>query len=562
MADHLDTAPPEPAALQPDPPDPTAAGPRPSPGAAALAGAVAALAALAAGELVSSVAGTGQSLVASVGTAFIDRFAASLKDVAVEIFGTNDKAALIVGIVIVATAIGAGLGVAARGRPWVASVGFGAFGIVGLMASLADPQSAPVLAAAAAGVAVLTGVWVLHLGLMVATTGTVPLPGRRPPAGPPTDEPPTDEPPTDRAVTEYPTDPARTRRAFVRWVGGVGGLTIVTYGLARALTGRSAVEVARSEVKLPPLPDTVPPAEPAPLGVPGLSPYYVSNDDFYLIDTALVKPQVDPATWRLRIAGRVDRPYELSFADLLALPQVEEAVTLSCVSNEVGGDLVGNARWQGVRLADVLERAGVQPDATQIVGVSVDGWTAGFPTAAGLDGRVAMIAIGMNGEPLPIIHGFPARLVVSGLYGYVSATKWLQEIRLTTLDEFDGYWIAKGWSKQAPVKTQSRIDVPRAFRTLPPGPTKVAGVAWAPDKGIAKVEVQIGNGPWQEARLGEVVSDNTWVQWVLDWDAPEGEHTIAVRATDTTGYTQTPDRARPDPDGATGWHKVTVPVRR
>jgi DMSO/TMAO reductase YedYZ molybdopterin-dependent catalytic subunit len=311
-------------------------------------------------------------------------------------------------------------------------------------------------------------------------------------------------------------------------------------------------------VRLPPVSG---PAEgPAPLGVPGLSPYYVPNGDFYLIDTALRKPQVDPATWRLRVTGLVERPFELTFDELLALPQVEEAVTLSCVSNEVGGELVGNARWQGVRLADVLGRAGVRPEGSQIVGISTDGFTAGFPTAVGLDGRVALVAVGMNGEPLPVAHGFPARLVVSGLYGYVSATKWLQEIRLTGLDDFDGYWIDKGWSKQAPVKTQSRIDVPRAYSDVAAGPTRVAGVAWAPNTGVTRVEVQVDDGPWQEARLAEVVSRNTWVQWVLDWDAPTGEHKLRCRATDATGYTQTSERARPDPDGATGWHTVAVTV--
>jgi hypothetical protein len=239
---------------------------------------------------------------------------------------------------------------------------------------------------------------------------------------------------------------------------------------------------------------------------------------------------------------------------------VEEAVTLSCVSNEVGGDLVGNARWQGVRLADLLERAGVQPGGTQILGVSVDGFTAGFPTDVGLDGRVAMVAVGMNGEALPVAHGFPARLVVSGLYGYVSATKWLQEIRLTPLAAVDGYWISRGWSKEAPVKTQSRIDVPRSSDTVAAGPTTIAGVAWAPHVGITRVEVQVDDGPWREARLAEVVSQNTWVQWLLDWDATSGNHRLRVRATDAGGKTQTEQRSRPDSDGATGWHTVTVSV--
>jgi hypothetical protein len=249
----------------------------------------------------------------------------------------------------------------------------------------------------------------------------------------------------------------------------------------------------------------------------------------------------------------------VSYADLLALPQVEEVVTLSCVSNEVGGDLVGNAVWTGVPLAALLERAGVSPDAGQVVGVSVDGFTAGFPTDVAGDGRTALVAVGMNGEPLPTAHGFPARLVVEGLYGYVSATKWLSEIRLTTWEGFDGYWMPRGWSKLGPDTTQSRIDVPR--RSVVAGPTPIAGVAWAPSRGIAKVEVQVDDGPWQEARLGEVVSDGTWRQWMLPWDATPGDHELRVRATDGTGATQTDAVTRPDPDGATGWHTRRVSVQ-
>jgi DMSO/TMAO reductase YedYZ molybdopterin-dependent catalytic subunit len=551
MVDHADTAPPaEPALPSPEPLERGPAG-EPGAGRAAVAGILSAYAALAVGELVTSVTGSGQSLVASVGTAFIDRFAGSLKDVAIRLFGTNDKAALVVGIIVVVGLLGAALGVAARRRPWVAQAGFAAFGALGALASIVDAQASEVLGVLAAAAAVATGWTLLPILLRVAATGSAKPASAAAPAGAA----------AAAAVTEHPTDPLATRRAFFGWAGAVGGAVVITTVAARALTGRSKAEAAREAITLPRVSGTTVPEAPAPLGVAGLTPYYMPNSDFYLIDTALVKPQVDPATWRLRITGLVDHPYELSFDDLLQLPMIEEAVTLSCVSNEVGGDLVGNARWQGVRLADVLDRAGVQPAGTQIVGISTDGFTAGFPTAVGLDGRVAMIAVGMNGEPLPIAHGFPARLVVSGLYGYVSATKWLQEIRLTRLEDVDGYWIDKGWSKQAPVKTQSRIDVPRAYATIPPGRTKVAGVAWAPDKGIAKVEVQVDNGPWQQATLAEVVSKNTWVQWVLDWDAPVGEHQIRVRATDTTGYTQTSDLARPDPDGATGWHHIPVTVR-
>ncbi len=268
---------------------------------------------------------------------------------------------------------------------------------------------------------------------------------------------------------------------------------------------------------------------------------------------------VDPETWTLKVTGMVDREVELTYDDLLSMPQIERYVTISCVSNPVGDTLVGNAKWQGVRLVDVLEMAGVQPDASQIVGRSVDGWTAGFPTAAAFDGRDPLIVVGMNGEPLPRRHGFPARLIVPGLYGYVSATKWLSEIELTTWDAFDGYWIPRGWAKQAPIKTQSRIDRP-IFGDRVVGEVIAAGVAWAPTRGIAKVEVQLDDEPWQEAELSEPLSEDAWVQWMLAIDAPPGSHRLRVRATDGTGVTQTERRQDPRPDGATGWHTIEFTV--
>jgi hypothetical protein len=256
----------------------------------------------------------------------------------------------------------------------------------------------------------------------------------------------------------------------------------------------------------------------------------------------------------------VDNELELGLDDLLAMDLVDEYVTLSCVSNEVGGDLVGNTWWTGVLLADVLDRAGVADTADQIVGRSVDGWTAGFPTEVAFDGRPAMVAVAMGGEPLPAEHGFPARLVVPGLYGYVSATKWLSEIELTTWDGFDGYWIPRGWAKDGPIKTQSRIDVPRRDATVAAGPTTIAGVAWAPTRSIDRVEVRVDDESWREARLSGELSDSSWVQWALDWDADPGSHRLQVRATDGTGETQTSELATPAPDGATGWHTVRVQV--
>jgi DMSO/TMAO reductase YedYZ molybdopterin-dependent catalytic subunit len=260
----------------------------------------------------------------------------------------------------------------------------------------------------------------------------------------------------------------------------------------------------------------------------------------------------------VEIKGLVDAPFTVTYDELAAMPQVERVVTLCCVSNEVGGEYVGNAVWQGVLLRDLLDRAQVQSGAEQIFSTSLDGWTCGFPVDAAFDGRDAMIAIGMNGETLPLEHGYPARLVVPGLYGYVSATKWLRSIELTTWDR-QGYWVPRGWSRLGPVKTQSRIDVPRGG-SVPAGRQKIAGVAWAQHRGIERVEVRIDDGEWQEARLAADVSDDAWRQWVLDWDAPVGKHTIEVRATDKTGDTQTEERTPVAPDGATGHHTVKVKV--
>jgi DMSO/TMAO reductase YedYZ molybdopterin-dependent catalytic subunit len=298
----------------------------------------------------------------------------------------------------------------------------------------------------------------------------------------------------------------------------------------------------------------------ASLDVEGITPFVTPNDEFYRIDTALLIPNVGVEDWTLQVTGMVDNPFELTFDQLQRYEIVEADVTLACVSNEVGGNLVGNARWRGVRLADVLADARVQPGADQLVGRAVDGFTTGAPLEVVTDGRDALIAIGMNGEPLPRRHGFPARLVVPGLYGYVSATKWLAELELTTFDAFDAYWVPRGWAERAPIKTQSRIDVPRPLATIAPGPTAVAGVAWAQTRGISRVEVQVDDGPWQEARLSEEVGADTWRQWVHEWDATPGSHDLRVRATDGTGETQTAERQPPRPDGATGQHGIVVTV--
>ncbi|WP_158068958.1 molybdopterin-dependent oxidoreductase, partial [Cellulosimicrobium sp. CUA-896] len=330
--------------------------------------------------------------------------------------------------------------------------------------------------------------------------------------------------------------------------------------------GTRAVTAARDALRLP-APATPAPAVPAgaDLDVPGLAPYVTPNDDFYRIDTALRVPQVDPDSWTLRVTGLVDEPFEITFDDLLALPLVEHHVTLTCVSNEVGGDLVGNARWLGYPVRELLARAGVQGGADMVLSTSADGWTASTPLDVLTDpGRACLLAVGMNGEPLPAEHGFPARLVVPGLYGYVSATKWVTELEVTTFADDVAYWSTRGWAERGPIKLASRIDTPRAGASVDARRVTVAGVAWAQHTGVAAVEVRVDDGPWEPATLAATVGPDTWRQWSYVWDAGAvgtGDHRLTVRATDADGTVQTADVAPPVPDGASGHHDVEVTVR-
>jgi DMSO/TMAO reductase YedYZ molybdopterin-dependent catalytic subunit len=360
---------------------------------------------------------------------------------------------------------------------------------------------------------------------------------------------------------------------------GVGSLAIGALG--RSLKGRFSVDDERAALDIPTANDTVAPADasagttvvqvdPAPevanaeFGLDGVEPYLVPNSDFYRIDTALSVPQVSKDDWSLRIHGMVDEEIDLTFADLLSRPMIERDITLSCVSNRIGGDLVGNARWQGVRMKDLLEEAGVQEGATQVVSRSIDGWNCGSPTSVIMDGRDAMLAIAMNGEPLPPEHGYPVRLVVPGLYGYVSATKWVTEIELTRWEDFDGYWVPRGWSKEGPVKTMARIDRPRQGNHIAAdggGVVDIAGLAWAVHRGISKVEVSIDEGDWLECELAGVPSDDTWRQWRYRWSGgTPGEHSVRARAYDGDGNPQPQGPKDVAPDGAEGYHRVTFEV--
>jgi DMSO/TMAO reductase YedYZ molybdopterin-dependent catalytic subunit len=510
-------------------------------GLAALAGVVSTALALGVSEAVAGLLPGATSLVAAVGQRIIDLQPPGAKDLVVALFGTNDKLALEAVVTIAALAVGALLGIVAVRRFTLAAAGFAAFGALGFLAALPDPLASAPSVALGAAVAVWAGVqslsWLLG-GLEPRSTVAA--------VGP--------------EEATRPLIPSPARRSFLLRTGALGIGAIAAGAVGRTLIMRGATAPIEPGT-LPPATDTVPPlavgADLAP-STPGLTPIVVPNDRFYRIDTALLVPSVDVADWTLRVHGLVERETTLTWDDLLGLPMFEQYVTISCVSNEVGGNLVGNAKWTGVRLRDILDLAGVSSSASQLVGRSVDGWTAGMPMAWIMDPeREAMVAVQMNDAPLPRAHGYPARLIVPGLYGYVSATKWLTELELTTWEAFDGYWVPLGWAKEGPILTQSRIDTPRA--SVAAGPVAIAGVAWAPDRGISRVEVAV-DGEWRDARLSTPISDATWVQWVLPWDAPAGRHTITVRATDGTGTLQEQLPSRPAPDGARGWHTVSVDV--
>ncbi|MFI7532880.1 molybdopterin-dependent oxidoreductase [Streptosporangium sp. NPDC049376] len=474
--------------------------------------------------------------VVAVGDAAVDLAPAGAKEFAIRVFGENDKNVLVAGVLVVLAAIAAAVGTLALRDLRYGTAGLAAFGVVGVSAALTRPD-AGVLDAVPTLAGVVAGIVTLRLLTGRALRGPAP--------------------------TTSGEGAAIDRRGLL--IGAAGGLALagVSGVIGQALTsGRSAVSAARASLRLPGPATPLPPIPAgADLRIKGLSPFVTPNADFYRVDTALVLPQVDPRSWTLRIHGMVDRPVELTFADLLKRPVVEADVTLCCVSNDVGGPYVGNARWLGADLAGVLRDAGVHRDADMLLSTSADGWTCGTPVDVVLDGRDALLAFAMNGEALPFAHGFPVRQVVPGLYGYVSATKWVTDIKVTRFDRDEAYWTPRGWAPKGPVKTESRIDLPRDGADLPAGRAVIAGVAWAQHKGIDAVEVRIDRGPWRQARLAQAPTADTWRQWVVDdWDATPGEHTIEVRATDATGYTQTAERAPVGPDGATGWHTVDVRV--
>jgi DMSO/TMAO reductase YedYZ molybdopterin-dependent catalytic subunit len=504
----------------------------------AAAGVTAAVGALGVAELVAVATGPQSAPLVAVGGVVVDSVPKSVKNFAVSVFYTYDKPALIAGTILLLGVFSAVFGAFALRHIGFGVAGIAVFATVGTAAALTR-HGAVWTAALPSLVGALAG-----FGALVMLLRTVP-------------EPDAPEPDLGREV-----DGIGRRRRFLQQVTSVvAGAALVGF-TGRWLATRRGVSAQRKAVVLP-APSSAASDLPADVDqrLPKLTPFVTPNKSFYLIDTALVVPQVAPDTWTLRIHGRVRNPITLTYKQLLERPTIERYITLACVSNEVGGGLIGNARWLGVPLGPLLDEADPEPGADQVVSKSVDGFTAGTPTAALRDGRDAMLAIGMNGVPLPVEHGFPVRMVVPGLYGYVSATKWLAELELSSFADFDAYWIRRGWAQQAPIKTQSRIDTPPGGSTPQAGRITVAGVAWAQHRGVGKVEVRVDDGPWQQARLAAVPSIDTWRQWTWQWDATPGKHRLTVRATDNAGDTQTEEPSPPDPDGATGWHSVVVEVR-
>lgn len=500
-----------------------------------LAGVAAASVALGVAQLVSIPFGGRADARTAVGSAVVDLTPGPVKEWAIQTLGTLDKPFLAVVVLIVIATLAAIAGTLETRRRPVGSAVIVAGGVLGCVAVLSRPgatalDTIPAIVGTACGVATLR----------LLTRRITPDP-----------ENPDDS--NDR------TDSGR-RRLLVLGVLGFGMVS----GVAGAVIARLAQSVAadRRTFVLPPPRSSAPPipAEVQPKGV-ALPSFITPSTDFYRIDTALSVPQISHRDWRLRIHGMVDRETTYSFDDLAGFNIVETVATLTCVSNPVGGKLISTGIWTGYRVADLLAAAGVHKDADMVLSTSIDGFTAGTPVQALTDGREALLAVSLNGQPLPVEHGYPARLVVPGLYGYVSATKWVVELELTRFDRAQAYWTRQGWAAQAPVKTESRIDVPRRGQQVPLGPVVFGGVAWAQNRGVRAVEVRIGDGAWQPAELGAAYSNETWRLWSFPWLAKSpGKQTISVRAIDNTGAVQTEQRADPVPDGATGWHTVNFSV--
>jgi DMSO/TMAO reductase YedYZ molybdopterin-dependent catalytic subunit len=504
---------------------------------ARLAGAVAGLAGLGIAGLVAWVVGPAGSPPHAVGELIINLLPAPLVNFGKDTLGLADKPVLLAIIVVAVLIICALAGELEWRRRYAGAAVFGVVAVLGLIGVAAQPN-----AGFTAYVPTIVG---LLAGYMILSTLIGKLQEWRQP----------------RDESSAPQSAAR--RKFLTWTVLVGAAAAAAAITGQVLASAStAVNSAREKLKLP-APGKPSQAAPpgADLKIKGLTPYVTPNDDFYRIDTALQVPVIDPAAWTLKITGMVQNPIQINYAELIAKPLVEHMTTLTCVSNYVGGDLAGNALWLGYPVRELLAEAKPLEGADMVLSTSDDGWTASTPLSALTDpDREAMLAVGMNGEPLPIEHGFPVRMVVPGFYGYVSATKWVTELKVTTYADDVAYWTPLGWSARGPIKLASRIDVPRKT-TVDEGVVVVAGVAWAQHVGISAVEVQVDQGAWHPAQLAEITGPDTWRQWKYDWPAAPGSHTLTVRATDASGKLQTAQVAPPAPDGATGYHSINVKVR-
>jgi DMSO/TMAO reductase YedYZ molybdopterin-dependent catalytic subunit len=509
----------------------------------AAAGVLAAVAGIAVGHLVAALVNPAASPVIAVGSAVVDATPTPVKEWAVATFGTADKPILLASVTVVTLAAAAGIGLLARRRRTLALVLLvlltGLAGGAALLRPTAVPTDVlPGLAAAASGVGVLVGLLRLASVNAAGAVGSSPL---------------------DGAAHEAVAPGATPRRTFLLGATGVAAGAAVAGALGQKLASNptipSAADLPRPQSALPPLPAGL------ETSVRGVSPFRTPTGSFYRVDTSLIIPRVDADTWSLEVDGAVDHPFTLDYQQLLGLPMIERDITMTCVSNEVGGGYVSSARWLGVRVRDLLERAGVRGGVDQILSTSTSGFTISTPLQALTDDRDALVAVAMNGEPLPAKHGFPARLVTPGLYGFVGSTKWLAKLTATTYAKEQAYWTEREWATDAPVLTQSRIDTPTGLQTVRAGQrVPIGGVAWAQGRGIKSVEVRVDGGDWMPATMGPDAGVDYWRQWYLPWTPEKGERrrTLSVRATDNDGQVQTERKATPFPRGATGWHSVVV----
>jgi DMSO/TMAO reductase YedYZ molybdopterin-dependent catalytic subunit len=577
----------------------------------ALAGILTGGLALGIAQLVAGLISSASSPVVAVGELSINFTPPPVKNFAISAFGSHDKQVLVGGILIILALFAAGIGLLALRRVGYGMAGLAVFVLVGLVAALSQPNSQ-----ATDALPTLLGGAIASIALrrLIAAAAqappATPLPRPAPPARParptapprpsapgapegwtpPTwlrtgDSPAPDSPASDSTAPDSPAPdspapdrpaprpaprppaprpvarPAAPRRSFLATSAVVAGGAVVAGVGGKLLAERGNVAAAQKALRIP-QPVIKPPALPAGTSfkIPGLSSFITPNSQFYRVDTAIVLPEIPPSSWSLRVHGLVAKEIMLTFDELVKRPLIEDYITLTCVSNPVSGPYVGNAKWLGASLRSLLREAGIKAGADQLLCTSSDGFTSGTPVQTAMDGRDAMLAVAMNGTALPVEHGFPVRMVVPGLYGYVSACKWITDIEVTTYAAARSYWSVRGWDAQAPIKTESRIDVPTGNSPLKAGQVSVAGVAWAQHKGIAAVEVRVDRGPWHEARLAAVPDIDTWRQWAWEWPATPGNHLLEARATDKTGYTQTALQAPPEPNGATGYPLVQVSV--